>query len=132
MRCEKKYLGEGRLLKIANQLVMCSNQRPEFGTHHDLSKVHIAKTNHLGYGRFSGDLICSRRMSQVQNQTYPMNSNYPIHLVLSTVSLPFVFPFYGGQGTKASASFSCCERLGAPGNPSVMKKCDVKRKDLGK
>lgn len=62
--------------------------------------MHIAKTNHLGDGCFCGDLICSRRMSQVQNQTYPMNSNDPIHLVLSTVSRPFAQSEWPSQGSQ--------------------------------
>ena len=82
-----------------------------------LSKVHIAKTNHLGYGRFSGDLICSRRMSQVQNQTYPMNSNDPIHLVLNC--FPTICPIgvappkdpYQKNSTITIANFSASEAI---------------------
>ena len=182
---KKKYLAEGGLWKISNQLFMCWNQRLEFGIHHDLIKGSHCKNK--SFGRWSlfwcFDLLTENVTSSepnISNEFQWSNSSSPLNCFPticpigvappkdpnqknSTITIAnfsaseaicihfrlhppkkthliflrcgkissFFFPFYEGQGTRASASFSCCERLGAPGNPSVMKKCDVKTERSG-
>ena len=177
----KKYIGEGGLWKNGIQLFMCSNQRLEFGIHHDFIKGSHCKNESFGIWAFFWwlDLFTENVTSSepnISNEFQGSNSFspqlFPYHLPdrsgPSQGSLPkkfdnhnrqffgfrgdcihfslhpqkittnlfwvwknltFFFPFYGGQGTRASASFSCCERLGAPGNPSVMKNmwCETER-----
>ena len=117
-RWDAKKIPWGRkvIKEIANQLVMCSNQRPEFGKHHDFIKGSHCKNKSFGRWSFfwCSDLFTENVTSSepnISNEFQWSNSSSPLTCFPTICPIGVAPPKDPYQKNSTIANFSASEAI---------------------